>query len=94
MIGGFLSRIQQLKVRWNTKRILLAKKMHSYFGLLLVALAQVNIYFGVKTYYDDGTSGVPLGIINICSVFGIVIVCEVLYRVINASEIPYKEAKD
>lgn len=55
IIGGFLLRLLQNKVKWNTSIISLVRMGHRAGGIALVLLSDVTIYYGLYDYAKNKT---------------------------------------
>lgn len=91
-VGGVFARSMTRRLKWSTKKIHRIQGIHKWGGRILIILAQVTILLGVKEYNEKySTKESPLGIVNIVVYFGLLFICEFVFRLYLSSEpAPFK----
>lgn len=79
--GFYAYRTGQVQ-RWNSRSVVISKRIHKIFGYFLIAIAQYETQIGIIQYEEEwGLQPLPYGYINAVFMFVSVILLEVHFRV-------------
>eukprot|EP00347_Sterkiella_histriomuscorum_P007376 403349177 len=94
LLSGFFLYFMKYKLKWRTPYLKAIKFNHKVLGYGLIVISQISILLGVQAYNkryerDD----YDLGIGHIVLFFGLLLICEVIYRVQRKRLVEYAPVK-